>query len=288
MDILSELGVFGAGVALAIAVGGLFWKGDDGLSQDAREQLGRRLKTVAQPYSGASWPKLFVGVFDTVFSRHHLSLACFTRSFAASVIAVFCMLLIWASIQYDGFTQYFDSVTSFDIAFFVVFFLIFNAVPDFLSLLETRLLINVMAGTRNVLLLVLVLAFDLVITGVIFLFVMFVFFFDAPLGGVDDSSLTWSLLIERLQLGLTFSSKHPWEPPLGIFFYSTFFTSFWLWLFGLTYGALLLIRQMSVVIRFVSWLLPIGTKPIRSIGVVAAAFTASAYWIVEVVNQFAT
>ena len=55
----------------------------------------------------------------------------------------------------------------------------------------------------------------------------------------------------------------------GIFFYSTFFTSVWVWLYA---GSIALIRlgaHSAPVLRVLQFALPIRTKPLRAIGTVA-------------------
>ena len=76
---------------------------------------------------------------------------------------------------------------------------------------------------------------------------------------------------------------------LGVFFYSTFFTSVWLWLFALSQ---LLIRFLSKVepLRkfFFGYLLPVEERPFRSIGIVAAVIAMVGYWVFVAIGHAAS
>lgn len=56
---------------------------------------------------------------------------------------------------------------------------------------------------------------------------------------------------------------------LGIFFFSTFLTSVWVWLFALSSGIIQLAARSGALLRTLQFVLPIKTKPLRSIGMVA-------------------
>jgi hypothetical protein len=57
--------------------------------------------------------------------------------------------------------------------------------------------------------------------------------------------------------------------PWGIFFYSTFFTSVWVWLYAVAGGLLRLASYLGLVLRGLRGILDIQNKPLRSIGMVS-------------------
>ena len=65
---------------------------------------------------------------------------------------------------------------------------------------------------------------------------------------------------------------------IGIFFYSTFFTSIWLWLFGLSQLVFTVAGRTGPLLRFVKYVLPIDEKPFRSLGIIAGLIATLAYW----------
>lgn len=70
---------------------------------------------------------------------------------------------------------------------------------------------------------------------------------------------------------------------LGPVFYSTFFTSLWLWLYALSQVAVRLAGRIAPALTFLKWALPIEERPLRSLGLVAAALACVAYWAIALV-----
>ena len=120
------------------------------------------------------------------------------------------------------------------------FAILVNLLPDYLSLLETRWLIGLRSSFPSPTLTWVLLLIDVVVTGMIFYGVALLW---STLSGlvVDEEfsfkdavreALEYEISMERLVNFETFEG-----PPISIFFYSTFVTSFWLWLYALL-GAL--------------------------------------------------
>lgn len=96
--IQSPPGQIAAGGALAAAVWKSFEKAEGVLTQQAKKDLGRRLRLtslkiglISDDY--ADWPKTFDELLKTVFGPKHLSFVCLWRSAAAS-LSVYAMFLI--------------------------------------------------------------------------------------------------------------------------------------------------------------------------------------------------
>jgi hypothetical protein len=73
-----------------------------------------------------------------------------------------------------------------------------------------------------------------------------------------------------LRYGPTLSVEKVGNPSIGIFYYSTFFPSVWLWILILS---LYVFRFAYFIIgagRFANWFLDVDRQPFRSIGAVAA------------------
>lgn len=64
----------------------------------------------------------------------------------------------------------------------------------------------------------------------------------------------------------------------GVAFYSTFFTSAWLWLFGLSYLAITVAGRSEPFLDAVKYILPIDEKPFRSLGIIAGLIAMLSYW----------
>ncbi len=100
--------------------------------------------------------------------------------------------------------------------------LIINTLADFVSLYETRLLLELLKRNRAVAVQVVVLLFDFVLTAIIILFALWI---------VQASGLTARVLGEERA---HFAEIIGLFSPLAIFFYSTFVTSIWTWVFILS------------------------------------------------------
>ena len=153
---------------------------------------------------------------------------------------------------------------------------VLNLLPDYLSLLETRALLRLMGGRAARIAAFLIV--DAIATGLIFLtWWLLMFSFVVVLNLTEENwsqmwvrlpSLIWGMVTVDEQIGGG-----------SIFFYSTFFTSVWLWLYALAYGAMLAARKVAPVIRLLQWLLPLETKPLRSLGIVSGGISCIGYWI---------
>jgi hypothetical protein len=58
-------------------------------------------------------------------------------------------------------------------------------------------------------------------------------------------------------------------PSVGVFFYSTFLTSIWIWLYA---AGIYTIRMMHIsthALKLLKWILPIRSKPLRAVGTAA-------------------
>jgi hypothetical protein len=111
-----------------------------------------------------------------VFGRKHFSLLCFRRSVLASYCVALCAFAVYLIANPKGL-QFFavggtngelDLVASagFKAVIFLMALLVVNAVPDYLSLLETRYILALIIHANSTAIILLLLIIDLVITGV--------------------------------------------------------------------------------------------------------------------------
>ncbi|MEM1363408.1 MAG: tetratricopeptide repeat protein [Pseudomonadota bacterium] len=175
-----------------------------------------------------SWTKGFTALFDGVFGKHHLSLKCFLRSAIASLIAVTLIWLLMGNAETIGIRV----ETQMTLGAIVLIGLAINVVAEYVSLLETRILLGRMpkngwhqAG---------VLIFDLIISAAIIWLAIFLYL-RSPLHEGEVESFA-----EILGVFSVFS----------VFFYSTFLTSVWTWVY---IGSVWLMRFIAWA-RIAHWL----------------------------------
>lgn len=290
---LEELTSIRSFLALVFALGAsskgawfLFSKAEIVVTSQKRCQVSWWLRQLDPANAMERWPKTFAAIFDSVFGERHLSWQCIWRSCVASLIGVGILTLIWASIYPDQ-----------EIWLTVVLgAVLFNLVPDYLSLLETRYVLRWMGTKPSTGRICALLAFDIVVTGVIFFFMAVLIFvlanilitsWNIPSDPILETisytvALAWELLVPGFRLS---SPDFLDGPSFGIFFYSTYFTSLWVWLYPLS-GIVL--RLLYPVVILMQRHLDIDNKPIRSLGFVASVITPLIFLVAWVALQWSS
>lgn len=150
---------------------------------------------------------------------------------------------------------------------------ILNLVPDYISLLETRYVIRRMSGERSMVRILFFLAIDFAFTFTIAFVaysLFFIFFYRWEVGEALRCFLAHTLALS--------SPDYP-AIPSGIFFYSTFFTSVWVWLYTLSGFIVKLGEYLGVGFSWLKAILDIKNKPLRSMGLILDILISIAFLI---------
>ena len=262
-------------VAITGGVWALFERAETVASDEARTAVSRWMKNLDPAGTLATWPETFAAVFDRVFGERHLSWKCFLRSCIASIVAVIIVTLLWAGLRPGEFTAFLQGE---EIAFMLFIILLFagiiNLIPDYLSLLESRYVIRWMIDKQSQVPTFAFLAIDFVATGAIGLIAHFVFLVLTPWG--FSAAEFFSIFQEHV---LPLSASVSGEPAGGIWFYSTFFTSVWVWLYALSGLTVKLAQYLGVGLGFLKRFVNIDDKPLRSLGFVSMLLITLVYLI---------
>jgi len=263
----------------------LFYAMEETATPDAKRSAVDWIKSIAAKSTSQTIvesPRWFIEAFDRIFGDRHLTWRCFLRSCVASIMAVFVMTVVWAvlnPISWQQFLRYVGvdaGVDAFRMIFIFAFFL--NLVPDYISLLETRWIFRKVAhaGMKE---LIVLLVLDAILTGVIFF------------SGVGIIILIYSVntgdwvgvhtLLEFLNAFILFRGS---EIPIGILFYSTYFTSVWLYLFIAASVATKLLYSLGRTGNQVLALLKIEEKPFNSMGLLLIGFLTLAFAIYAIIG----
>jgi len=244
-----------------------------------------------------SWPVTFVAVCESVFGTPAVSVPCFLRACVASHIAAFLVLCL-SGVFYPG--------TFASILLGLVFYApvligslaLVNVLPGYVSLLVNRFLLQCLSHSyspgRLGLWLVLTSAVTLTLAvlacGIGFLVVFangqthllrrpviwIVGYVEFVLKGAAGST---SALQEAVRLqpvivpGMAF-------PSFGIWFYAPCFPLVWVWLYVLS-GTLIRYATAWGILPgpgYTGGLLDIDTRPLHTLGAVAAGLVSVAYW----------
>jgi hypothetical protein len=269
------LAYIGAWIGIAGFVWVCFERADSVAKDEARDSAGKFLSNLEVGQLVNDWSKQFCHVFDAVFGERHFKWKCIWRSFLSSLLAV----TIISALQYDQLFKYVGLTGAkirvvsieFNISTLVVFAfisiggaLLINWLPDYVSLLETRWILGRLETNSNALRIAIFLSIDLLVTPVIFLCYYFLLeFLYSPF--TVHYVLSAKVIISPFDL---FSGE--WSPWV-IFFFSTFFTSVWVWFYALASMTVVLLSKLQT-----PWLwlrdnfLDIDQKPILAMGWIAS------------------
>jgi hypothetical protein len=282
----------GLGLGLFWGVHRLFAAVGDVLSENHRLEIAVWLLDLRTAATVEPWTATFAKVFDRVFGDKHVSWRCFWKSSLASLCmaAVATTLLRGMSdIRKAPFLWCLRSILG-------------NVLPDYISLLETRSMLTVMSRLRGALLIAMALWLDLVLTNMLATLA-------GTLGSMVDGIwlshiMGWPLwpwarynlmAFEKfltewswIKSVLTFEAikQYPRHSIVVLYVYPAYFTSIWLWLYALAGFAL---RGAGRFDALVAWLIShmdIEKKPLHSIGLVAGAIVAIAYWTAVAVMRW--
>lgn len=266
---------------------GIYWlfeKAEDLLNKEAVHAISQRLQGLDPGEQVKNWPDAFAKAFDVVFGDRTLSWKRVWRSSLASLAAITIMFAIAWSVMADAFrVEFADALGrgggALEPALFVLFVGgMINVAPDYLSLAESRWVIQRIQRTDKSLAVAYLLVLDFIITFLIFALGLAVLatvaspFLRSSWPGLEGYSHLFTDLIDAA----TFSS--PDGPMISVFLYSTFFTSIWVWLFALSTfivrGANLLDRNLG---RFNRWF--DAEKPLRALGFVSCLLVTLAFLV---------
>jgi hypothetical protein len=168
----------------------------------------------------------------------------------------------------------------------LIFPFVMNALPDYVALLSTRLVLAGMRRTDKGVAWIVLLALDLWLTTVIVMFP--VMLLNAVItGGVRPISLFTYLKLCTVHV-LTFM-KYTFliaRDSGGYVIFPAFFTSIWLWLYAGSGFILKTAKRFDIGFDWFNRKIDIEKKPLQSIGLVAGALVALVYWAVVIVGRW--
>lgn len=272
-------------VIWATVIGGIW-----GLFNAMEESSNRKFKTKVSEWlknlakeSSANLIKIalifFIKSFDRIFGEKHLSFKCFFRSCVASLLAVLIVSIIYfASNRFEiqkAMVWHAPNGLSY-ISYIFILTLFLNFIPDYISLLETRWILKKAVGVR-IGHLALLLLLDIIFTYAIFYFstiiiikLYFLLLFKTFLTYAHPELIPIRAVNAFPEF--LFLKKFDFMPgSIGIFFYSAFFTSIWLYLFIIS-AALIKVSHPILLARYMNNFLDIGKKPLSSMGTVLMIF----------------
>lgn len=299
---------FAGWVAILGGIWFLFDKSESVASRDTKRTISRWLKNLDSQEIASRWPQHFVDMFDSVFGHRHLTLKCFFRSSIASIVSVVIIGLLWAGLYPLEFKHVVTNSRApwVSLVYIVALILLVNVLPDYLSLLETRLVLALIANRGSRIAVWVGLLVDVIATGA--LAIGSVYFANILLGPLVLTIFFWTtsvdplLMLQNAYSQLWQSLVRGYRPPLpgifaifslsigskpcvvcvpwGVWAFASFFTSAWLWTYALAGALVKRLYWVGVAINA----LDIHEKPITSLGWVAMVLVTIAYWIIAIIR----
>lgn len=253
------------GLSFWLIVAGFFSWVESLLNQDTKAEVACWLVEVRIGQKVEPWPQTFVEMFDRVFGSDHWSRDCLLKSIAASLFSGILGFVVATLMRAPDkiADQYLSVVLAFSGATSPVFML-FCALPDYLSLLETRWMLAGISKTKRVSKWVSLLALDAIVSMSIAFFqiALFAYIFRRPLTDIIFNSTV-----------------------LPCFLIPAFFASIWLWLYAGSGFLLKFARRFDIGFQWFNRKFDIEKKPLQAIGLVAGALVAIVYWGVAIVSR---
>jgi len=218
----------------------------------------------------------FVAVFDSVFGTKHLTLRCFLLSSAISVVA-FLLLAMGVGILYWHSPVHLDPGSLLGTIGVAA---VCNVVPDYVSLLETRILLGVLKADSRLGRVFAVLLVDIVLTFAITavgLFVVACIYYGGVTRGAQSfvSAVTYLIWPPAKVEGFEHLGDEINLKVSLIVILTAFVTSIWLWLY-LIGGALIRLRVgYQLFVR----VMPVEERPLKSIGFAGGLVCAICYLV---------
>jgi len=277
---------FGGALAIVAPIIGLFEWSEKSLKRERAAELWRWLQGGGIEAQLATWPGLFVAMFDGLFGERHLSVRCFLRSAIMSVVIVAALALFWFFHAEEADRAYFCAD---ELLYFVPVIVAVNVLPDYLSLLQTRAMLRVMCAAPLRGLVFSMLVLDLIASMAI------TFLVGGVLRGLVnqldqgvfeplDLITAWPIDMAMQFFGYGVGLESERGISIGVFVYSALWTSVWVWLFALVSvlaragGTITVLR--SLVFRWVK----VEETPYRAIGVIATVIALLGYGMVSLLR----
>ncbi len=242
MNILtSYLGFTGA---LAAALYGfLTWYERSHMSDGSKETLSLWLMGASKE----TWTTQFCLLFDSIFCHRHTSLKCISRSVIASLIAVAVLTILLGPVL--GLTERMPGEQSF--IGVLALGAVINLLPDYASLFQTRWILQKFKTLPSFFGQALVLLLDLLMTGAIIWGGILAYHVIRGIAPPDFFEVIGGFTV------------------YSIFFYSTFLTSIWAWLYCLSSWIMRLFSGK------LSSILDVEKRPLQQLALISSLLLAA-------------
>lgn len=264
------------------------------LSKRGKETISNWLGDTSQPTVDNNWLTALGHLIDNLFGKNPFSWRFVLRSFIASIAFITASWILYTAVGGGFSAPDFDDIEGFAFVWGVCFLV--NLVGDYFSLLVSRKIIQWMTLKPRPARLFRLLTLDTVLSLLIASSTIFVqsFYLNTLFDTLGHRGITLAHFRQPLGAVITFyqgyscSISHTRSvhhipfctdaaTPYGIYFYSSLFTSLWVWLYFLGGIVVRMLTKMRRLWEVICPYLDIETKPLTAIGRIAALLVGVGY-----------
>ncbi len=259
----------GTSCAIVTLIFGLFGLAERVAQEDARIKASLWLLDLELGKGFHQGAMQFAALFDSIYGKNHFSYKCFYLSCFTSTLAVLIITVIVYLINPEKVYAIHEKNT---LLWIIVLGIAINYLPDYFSLLETRWIIKKMGHSPSIYRLVSLLFIDILLSVLIFSLLAPLFsIFSAIMFAEEFPSVIHYLMLVKV---LSYDAARFSGDSLkyGVYFWTTFFTSFWIWIYLLGIGVIRFSRILGFGWKFLrDSFLNIEDKPYESMGFVTSS-----------------
>lgn len=238
----------------------VFKDADDELDPEKRQSIAEEL-VLKSFWSSGSWIPDFTSVFDRFFGKNHFGWRCIYRSALISTVSFFLLALFTGVFSFASRYE-FVQINLAEIMAVVFFMAMFtNALLDYCSLLETRMLLKTPLPTSIKILVDMILTFLISLAWISFVYWAMVLFTDSY---YENLRFTWEIFAGHIEVERYVDPFQIERRVIvtRIVVATSFTTSIWLWLHGLAQLTIRGLNGAELVMSFLN----VKEKPLRAVG----------------------
>jgi len=266
----------------------LFDRAEKVAAPEVKERISTWLLTAQVPAKD-NWPSTYTNLLDYLFGKKLLSLRSFLVSTLFSFLLVFLLSLVWYFLRPEGVENLLQQNSYRSdlgkLLFFLFFFLIFggmlNVLQDYLSLIQTRYLLRRMAHNATLARQFSILFLDFVLTSAL-VWITFAIYLTSIWSSIETFGPT-ELLFRSLKFLPASTYKN--DISLGMFVYSTYFSSVWMWLYVFSGIMARFIYSLNWSLKVVRRFLNLRENPLQSLGFISMLLITIIYLIVPFIGN---
>lgn len=280
------LAYIGAWAGLIGGIGALFILAEEASTPQTKRLISNWLLNLKLEGTSSTWPAQFAEMFDSIFGKKNFTIKCFLRSSIASFCVALVSFLVLNALVFD--ISFSKELQRYPVSSFVFLYLtapiVMNLFPDYFSLLETRFIIRVMGTDFRLIHVLALLGFDLFLTTLIWFAgvnILFLIFLAEYILTVDN--VTHPSIIEYYKIAFNSYKSTDISSGTDLFAWisliTTFFTSFWIWLYASSGFFVKLMYKMGWGFNLLRGFLDVKKKPVRALGFITCLVVTILFFV---------